>query len=98
MVEARVGGTLVDVGLAVGACGRCKNTLRRELRGFHDRTFVIELTGESREARANVAAGHVLAGAAVHARVGFALVVVDVAVLAAPARVTQALVAEGEKF
>lgn len=52
------------------------------------------LTGEARTARANVAAGHVLAGAAIHAWVGFTLVVVDVAVFATPARVTQALVAE----
>lgn len=54
------------------------------------------LTSEAGATRANVAAGHVLAGAAVHARVGLALVVVDVAVLAAPAQVTRALVAEGE--
>lgn len=51
-------------------------------------------TSETRTARANVAAGHVLAGAAVHAWIGFTLVVVDVAVFATPARVTQALVAE----
>lgn len=51
------------------------------------------LTGEARAARANVAAGHVLAGAAVHAWVGFTFVVVDVAIFATPARVTQALVA-----
>lgn len=55
------------------------------------------LTGEAGTARANITAGHVLAGAAVHARVGLALVVVDVAVLAAPAHVTRAPVAEGER-
>lgn len=55
------------------------------------------LTSEARAASANVSAGHVLAGAAVHTRVGFTLVVVDVAVFAAPARVTQALVTDGEK-
>lgn len=68
--------------------------------GFHDKNPHNRgrlLTGEAGAARANVAAGHVLAGAAVHARVGLALVVVDVAVLAAPARVTRALVAEGGK-
>lgn len=55
------------------------------------------LTTEARPAGADVAAGHVLAGAAVHAGVGLALVVVDVAVWAAPARVAQALVAERGK-
>lgn len=52
------------------------------------------LTSEARTARANISAGHVLAGAAVHAWVGFTFIVVDVAVFATPARVTQALVAE----
>lgn len=52
------------------------------------------LTGESRTARANVAAGHVLASAAIHTWVGFTFIVVDVAVFTTPARVTQALVTE----
>ena len=42
-------------------------------------------TTESRSAGAVVAAGHVLAEAAVHARVGLTLVVVEIAVGAAPA-------------
>lgn len=43
-----------------------------------------------------VAAGHVLAGPAVHAGVGFALVVVDVTVGATPAGVTGAFVADAK--
>lgn len=31
LVEARVGGAFVDVGLAVRACGATRNTLRKEL-------------------------------------------------------------------
>ena len=53
------------------------------------------LTGEAHAAGANISAGHVLAGASVHTRVGFTLVVVDVAVFTAPARVTQAFIADG---
>lgn len=56
------------------------------------------LTSEAHTTSANVSAGHVLAGAAIHTRVGFTLVVVDVAVFAAPARVTQAFIADGEKM
>lgn len=52
------------------------------------------LTGEAHAAAADVSAGHVLAGASVHARVGFAFVVVDVAVFAAPAGVTQTVIPE----
>lgn len=40
-----------------------------------------------------VSAGHVLAGSAVHARVGLALVVIDVAVCPAPSRVAGTFVA-----
>lgn len=43
-----------------------------------------------------VAAGHVLAGSAVHAGVGFALVVVDVTVRTTPARVAGAFVADAK--
>lgn len=56
------------------------------------------LTGEAHAAGANISAGHVLAGASVHTRVGFTLVVVDVAVFTAPAGVTQAFIADGEKM
>lgn len=40
-----------------------------------------------------VSAGHVLAGSSVHARVGLTLVVIDVTVWAAPARVAGTFVA-----
>lgn len=53
------------------------------------------LTGEAHATGANISAGHVLAGASVHARVGFTLVVVDVTVFTTPAGVTQAFVADG---
>lgn len=56
----------------------------------------MELTGEADSARAVVSAGHVLAGATVHAGVGLALVVVDVTVGAAPAGVAGALVASAK--
>lgn len=51
------------------------------------------LTSEAHATGANISTGHVLAGASVHARVGFTLVVVDVAVFATPARITKAIVA-----
>lgn len=51
------------------------------------------LTSEAHATSADISAGHVLAGAEIHAWVGFTLVVVDVTVLATPARVTQAFVA-----
>lgn len=41
--------------------------------------------------------GHVLTGASVHARVGLALIVVDVAVLADPAWFAQTFVAKNRK-
>jgi len=44
-----------------------------------------------------VSAGHVLAGSPVHARVGLALVVIDVTVGAAPARIAGTFVASTEK-
>lgn len=52
------------------------------------------LTCEAHTTGANVTAGHVLASPSIHARVGFTLVIVDVAVLPAPAGVTQAFIAE----
>lgn len=55
------------------------------------------LTSEAHAATANVSAGHVLAGASIHTRVGFTLIVVDVTVFTAPARITQAFVADGKK-
>lgn len=58
----------------------------------YQRTIQI-LTSEAHATSADVSAGHVLAGAAIHAWVGFTLVVVDVTILAAPARVTQAFIA-----
>lgn len=54
-------------------------------------------TCEAGSACAVVAAGHVLAGPAVHARVGLALVVVDVTVGAAPAGVTGTFVATTQR-
>lgn len=56
-----------------------------------------QLTSEAHATGANVSAGHILAGASIHTRVGFTLIVVDVAVFAAPARVTQAIIADGQK-
>lgn len=47
---------------------------------------------------ADVSAGHVPAGASIRTRVGFALVVIDVAVSAAPASVTLTLIADREKM
>lgn len=107
LVQARVGGALIDIGLAVWACGQSKTRASVPADG-HKEDPVCQgekhqhrilhttqiLTGEARTARANVAAGHVLAGATIHTWVGFTFVVVDVAVFATPARVTQALVAE----
>lgn len=43
-----------------------------------------------------VSAGHVLAGSAIHAGVGFAFIVIDVTVRATPARVAGAFVANGK--
>lgn len=63
----------------------------------HTHSSTSILTGEARATGADVSAGHVLAGASVHTRVGFTLVVVDVAVLAAPAGVAQAVVADVER-
>lgn len=55
------------------------------------------LTAETLLAGTDVAAGHIFTGATIHTRVGFALVVVDVAVCPAPAWVTIALVAVVKK-
>lgn len=55
------------------------------------------LTSEAGSAGAVVSAGHIPAGPSVHARVGLTLVVVDVTVGSAPARVTGAFVAEAQK-
>lgn len=63
----------------------------------HTYTQTQILTGEAHATGANISAGHVLAGASVHTWVGLTLIVVDVAVFTAPARVTQALIAEKEK-
>lgn len=53
-----------------------------------------QLTCEAHAAGADVSAGHVLAGASIHAGVGFTLIVVDVAVFTTPAGVTQAFIAD----
>ncbi len=55
------------------------------------------LTSEAHATGANISAGHVLAGASIHAGVGFTLIVVDVTVFTAPARVTQAFIADEEE-
>lgn len=51
-------------------------------------------TAEARLAGAHVAAGHVLACAPIHAGVRLALIVVDVTVQTAPARIADARVSE----
>ncbi len=55
------------------------------------------LTSEAHATGANVSAGHVLAGASIHTWVGFTLIVVDVTIFTAPARITQAFIADREK-
>lgn len=57
----------------------------------------MELTGEADSAGAVVSAGHVLAGSAIHAGVGFAFVVIDVTVRATPTRVAGTFVANAKK-
>lgn len=54
------------------------------------------LTGEAHTAGADISAGHVLAGPSVHTWVGLTLIIVDIAVFAAPAGVTEAFVAVEE--
>lgn len=76
-----------------GEVHRQKYTLKHP----HPRPWTAVLTSEAHAAGADVAAGHVLTRASVHAGVGFTLVVVDVTVLAAPARVTQAFVTDREQ-
>ena len=56
------------------------------------RSGSVRLTTESSSAGAVVATRHVLAEAPIHARVGLTLVVVEVAVGPAPARVTETFV------
>lgn len=56
------------------------------------------LTAEALPAGADVAAGHVLAGATVHAGIGLTLVIVNVAVCPAPAWVTVTPVALGKNW
>ena len=65
-------------------------TLKEQQRHSHWR---ITLTCKTNLTGANISTDHVFAGAAVHAGVGFALVVVDVTVSADPARVAEAPVA-----
>lgn len=45
-----------------------------------------------------VSAGHILAGSSVHAWVGLTFIVIDVAILAAPARVTGTFVSLVERL
>lgn len=59
--------------------------------------YARKLTSEAHATGANVSAGHILAGASIHTWVGFTLVVVDVAVFTAPARVAQAFIANRKK-
>lgn len=54
------------------------------------------LTSEASSACAVVSARHVLAGSPVHAGVGLAFVVIDIAVLATPARFTGTFVSSEE--
>lgn len=51
------------------------------------------LTSEAHATSANVSAGHVFAGTSVHARVGLTLIIIDIAVFAAPAGVTKTIIA-----
>lgn len=56
------------------------------------------LTSEPHVTSADVSTGHVPAGASVCTWVGFALVVIDVAVSAAPTGVTQTLITDRDKM
>lgn len=56
------------------------------------------LTTEALPAGADVATGHVLAGATIHAGIGFTLIVVNVTVCPTPARVAVTLVALGKNW
>ena len=83
-----------------GPVGKADNTLhtcqfRRGSTAVHAHTTI--LTSEAHATGANVSTGHVLAGASIHARVGFTLIVVDVTVFTTPARVTQAFIANRKK-
>lgn len=53
----------------------------------------LKLTGEANSACAVVPAGHVLAYSSIHAGVGLALVVINIAVVATPARVAGTFIA-----
>lgn len=54
------------------------------------------LTAEPFPAGADVTAGHVLAGATIHAGIGFTLIIVDITICAAPARVAITAVTLGK--
>lgn len=109
LVEAGVGGALVDVSLAVRPCvggireARVKHKLgahtqnKRKSNGGKVDAGRWRFTGEAGPASAVVSAGHIPAGPSVHARVGFTLVVVDVTVASAPARVACAFVAKAQQ-
>lgn len=56
------------------------------------------LTCEAHATSANISAGHVFAGTSIHAWVGLALVIIDIAVFSAPAGVTKAFIAGREKM
>lgn len=56
----------------------------------------MNLTSEADSACAVVSAGHVLAGSFIHAWVGLTFVVIDVAILPAPARVTSTFISLAE--
>lgn len=56
------------------------------------------LTNESHPTCAKISAGHVFAGTSIHTWVGLTLIIIDIAVFAAPARVTEAFVAGREKI
>lgn len=69
---------------------------RRKANGGKADAGRCQFTGEAGPASAVVSAGHISAGPSIHARVGFTLVVVDVTVASAPARVACAFVAKAQ--
>ncbi len=71
------------------SCILCRTNLPHYLGSIRTQ----HLTAEAGSAGAHVAAGHVLTGASVHARVGQTLVDVDVAAASRPAGLTHASVA-----
>lgn len=87
-----------------GPAGPKLNTLQSQtgVHGSHNSLQNILtaqiLTSEAHATIANISAGHVFAGTSIHARVGLTLIIIDIAVFAAPAGVTKAFIAGREKI